>query len=107
MIDGKGQDWPVWLGRGYLDAAMPMLYAADITAMVKETQRRTPPEALIFYGLDAGQGIETLNKQVVSLRALGAPGLTVWYSGSVDPLLPEIQKDLFSAPAASPLYPPE
>lgn len=104
MMDGKGQDWPSWLAQGYLDAAMPMLYAADISGMVEEIQRRVPAEAWIFYGLDAGQGIETLSRQVLHLRAVGAPGFTVWYSGSVDPLLPAIQRDLLKAPAVSPLY---
>ena len=104
MIDEKGQDWPVWVERGYLDAAMPMLYAEDIRESVQVIRDRVGPRADIFYGLDAGRGMEVLGPQIDELRAAGARGLTIWYAKSVDPLLPEL-KMKFDRPAASPLYP--
>ncbi len=106
MMDDKGQDWPTWLKEGYLDAAMPMLYAADITKMVDDIRRETPPAALVFYGLDAGQGLGTLTQQITELRARGTAGLTIWHAGPVEPLLPDIRRNLFGAPAVSPLYAP-
>jgi uncharacterized lipoprotein YddW (UPF0748 family) len=104
MINEKGQDWPAWIERGYLDAAMPMLYEPDITDSVQWIRRRLGPDALIFVGLDAGQGLPRLTKQIEQLRTLGAPGVTIWYSGTIDPLLPELGAHLFSTPAVSPLY---
>lgn len=107
MIDEKGQDWPTWLTRGYLDAAMPMLYEADITESIRGIRSRLGDRAAIFVGLDAGQGVERLRKQIVQLREQRAAGLTIWYSGTVDPLLPDLQGDVFAVPAVSPLYPPD
>jgi len=104
MIDEKGQDWPAWVERGYLDAAMPMLYAKDIRGSVQLIRERVGPRANIFYGLDAGQGMAVLGPQIDDLRAAGARGITIWYSKTVDPLLPEL-KAKFQPPAVSPLYP--
>ncbi len=102
-IDEKGQDWPTWIRKGYLDAAMPMLYSSDIQGSVEMIQGLVGKEARVFYGLDAGQGIDVMKAQIDYLRKSGAQGITVWYSKSVDPLLPEL-KDSFSKPAVSPLY---
>lgn len=104
MIDDKAQDWPTWVREGYLDAAMPMLYGADISEGVTAIERQVGPKASIFYGLDAGQGVEKLKKQMKSLQQKGAPGVTIWYSKTVDPMLPELKAELFLQPAVSPLY---
>lgn len=104
MIDEKGQDWPVWIERGYLDAAMPMLYESDVTDSMQRIRKRLGADALIFTGVDAGQGLAALTKQIEQLRELRTPGVTIWYSGSVDPFLPQLREHLFSTPAASPLY---
>lgn len=102
-IDEKGQDWLTWIRKGYLDAAMPMLYSHDIRESVAMIKDRVGEKARIFYGLDAGQGIDVLNAQIDYLRRSGAHGVTIWYSKSVDPLLPEL-KEQFATAALSPLY---
>jgi uncharacterized lipoprotein YddW (UPF0748 family) len=107
LIDEKGQDWPTWVERGYLDAAMPMLYEADITQSIRWIRLRLGDKTAIFVGLDAAQGFQTLREQVAQLRALQAVGVTIWYSATVDPLLPDLRRDVFAVPAVSPLYPPE
>lgn len=104
MLEDKGQDWMTWLQRGYLDAAMPMLYARDISASVQATLDVLGDEPLVFYGLDAGQGKDIFVEQVHQLREIQAHGLTVWYSGSLNAFVQEVGKELFSEPALSPLY---
>ncbi|MCP4246733.1 MAG: family 10 glycosylhydrolase [bacterium] len=104
MIDEKGQDWPTWIERGYLDAAVPMLYATNITESMQRIRRRLAADTMLFVGLDAGQGISTLTRQIAELRGLGAVGLTIWYSGTIDALLPDLRSGLFATPAVSPLY---
>jgi uncharacterized lipoprotein YddW (UPF0748 family) len=104
MMEEKAQDWPTWLDRGWLDAAMPMLYREDIGPAVEKIQEMSPQDALIFYGLDAGQGWETLSEQIQSLRRLKAPGMTFWYSKSIDPFLPKLKETYFSRSAVSPVY---
>ena len=86
---------------------MPMLYEADITESIRGIRSRLGDRAAIFVGLDAGQGLERLRRQIVQLRQQRAAGLTIWYSGTVDPLLPDLQGDVFAVPAVSPLYPPD
>lgn len=89
MIDEKGQDWPTWVEKGYVDGVMPMLYGNTIDKWVAWIRNRLPDDGKVFYGLDAGQGMPTFANQVRHLRKLGAPGFTVWEAGSLGRILPE------------------
>jgi uncharacterized lipoprotein YddW (UPF0748 family) len=101
QIDEYGQDYPTWLAKGYLDAAMPMLYAADITAAVAQVRKVTRPQDKIFTGLDAGGNrSQALVNQIKQARAAGASGITLWYSGSVEDDFPLLRETVFKDRAA-------
>jgi uncharacterized lipoprotein YddW (UPF0748 family) len=102
QIDEYGQDWPNWLAHGYLDAAMPMLYAEDVTTAVRQVRRLTRRKNRIFTGLDAdGNSPQALVNQIEQARAAGAAGITIWYSGAVEKALPLLRKTVFNEPAKS------
>jgi len=91
MIDEKGQDWPVWLESGWLDGVAVMLYADKIAPSLDWIRERDPRGGPVWIGLDAAPGAERLISQIQESRASGFPGTVVWYSGTVDSLLPELR----------------
>jgi uncharacterized lipoprotein YddW (UPF0748 family) len=96
-----GQDFPTWLEKGYLDAAMPMLYSKDITFGVMRTRRITRRGDRIFHGLDGdGNTSDVLVRQIKQVRAKQPSGITIWYSGAVEDDLPMLRETVFKEPAA-------
>lgn len=95
LIDEKGQDWPSWVRAGYVDAIMPMIYGTNITPALDFLHRTFPDGGPVQPGLSAETGWETFASQVRQVRKAGWPGVTVWWAGSVDPLLPKIGAELF------------
>jgi uncharacterized lipoprotein YddW (UPF0748 family) len=103
MIDAKGQDWPVWVERHWVDSVSVMLYAEDITEALARIRERLPADAPVYAGLDAAGGADRLIKQIEQARRDRFPGVTVWYSGIVDPVLDKLHAEVFSSiPADSP-----
>lgn len=103
VIEDKGQDWPSWMRAGLLDAAMPMLYARDISGSVAFIKANVPEGAPIYYGIDAGLGWNLFSAQIDSLRKERAQGITIWYGVPLDPLLGNLGAGPFAARAVSPL----
>lgn len=101
MIDGKGQDWPVWVERGWVDGVAVMLYAAHIDEPLAWIHRRLPTGAPVYIGVDAAGGSERLQRQITQARSGGFPGVAVWYSASVDPLLKALSESVFAPNAAA------
>lgn len=95
LIDEKGQDWPSWVRAGHLDAIMPMIYGANITPALDFLRTTFPDGGPVEPGLSAETGWETFSRQVRQVRDAGWPGVTVWWAGSVDPMLPRIGAELF------------
>ncbi|MCX7719427.1 MAG: family 10 glycosylhydrolase [Candidatus Sumerlaeaceae bacterium] len=95
LIDEKGQDWPSWVRAGYVDAIMPMIYGTNIRPALDFLHKTFPDGGPVQPGLSAETGWETFSAQVRQVREAGWPGLTVWWAGSVDRLLPQIGAELF------------
>jgi uncharacterized lipoprotein YddW (UPF0748 family) len=91
MIDGKGQDWPVWVEKGWVDAVAVMLYAAEIAEPLGEIRARLGADAPVYIGVDAAGGAKRLTRQIRQVQERGFPGVVIWYSKSVDPLLSELR----------------
>jgi hypothetical protein len=104
MMDSHAQPWDVWLAKGYLDAALPMLYGEyDFENRVKIV-RKFPQRDMIFCGLDAHNlSPEKVLAQIRFLRDQGARGCVLWYSGQIQDDLPYLKSGPFSRPAATPL----
>ena len=104
MMDSHAQPWDVWLGKGYLDAALPMLYGEyDFENRVK-TVRQFPKWDMIFCGIDAHNlSPDKVQAQIRFLKDQGARGCVLWYSGQIRDDLPYLKSGPFSRPAATPL----
>ena len=104
MMRSHSQPWDNWMEKGYLDAAMPMLYGE---AGFEERVRKIsgfPRWNMIFPGLDAhGLSPEQVMDQAEILEQFDANGLVIWYSGQVKDDLPLLKSGPFSRKAVSPL----
>ena len=89
LIPEKGQDWPTWIEKGYVDAVMPMLYGNTFEKWVAWTIKRLGDDDKVYYGIDAGLGMPTFAKQVEKTRTVGAPGFFVWEAGSLGRIIDE------------------
>jgi uncharacterized lipoprotein YddW (UPF0748 family) len=73
----KGQDWPTWMDRGYLDLVVPMAYYGDrhrILAQMAEAKRRSQGRA-VFAGLGAWiKEPRQIRKEVKGLKEIGVDG---------------------------------
>lgn len=104
MMETHAQPWDLWMRRGYIDAAMPMLYGeADFEERVREIKSFSD-WSMVFCGLDAhGLSPETVLDQIRYLKDQGARGCVLWYSGQVADDLPGLREGPFALPAISPL----
>jgi uncharacterized lipoprotein YddW (UPF0748 family) len=81
----KGQDWPTWMERGYLDLVVPMVYHGDqhrVMAQMAEAKRRAQGRA-VFAGLGAWtkDPIE-IHQEVEGLKQIGVNGFAYFsYQG--------------------------
>jgi uncharacterized lipoprotein YddW (UPF0748 family) len=104
MMYSHAQPWNKWLEKGYLDAAMPMLYGADNFEKRVKKIMQYPCSDRIYCGVDAhGLSPEQIIKQINFLKSQGAKGSVIWYSGKVADDLPLLKKGPYSVPAVSPL----
>lgn len=84
----KGQDWPLWLQQGYLDAACPMAYAASTPQVAAQmaaavaTARRAGRFAYAGLGAWHIPAASTIAKIGVA-RALGAQGTVLFSYGGI------------------------
>lgn len=98
MMDEKGQDWPAWLERGWVDSVAVMLYGEQIDEGLEAVHKRLPDTSAVYIGLDAGLGASRLSTQVEAVRTHRYGGVVIWYAAPLDPLLEELQKTVFSSP---------
>ncbi|MFA5105291.1 MAG: family 10 glycosylhydrolase [Candidatus Margulisiibacteriota bacterium] len=54
-VEGKGQNWPVWLKLGWIDFAVPMIYSKDVDVVKRRTQEsaKAAGRGRILVGLGA------------------------------------------------------
>jgi uncharacterized lipoprotein YddW (UPF0748 family) len=104
LMESHSQPWDIWMKKGYLDAAMPMLYGnKDFEARVK-TVLTFPCRNRIFCALDAdGLKPGQIMRQIDFLKQNGASGFALWYSSAIRDDLPGLKSGPFAAPAVSPL----
>jgi len=81
--DGIGQDWRLWVQRGYLDFVCTMQYTADAERFAEMTKRAcgwTEPKAVLMPGIGAtlGQGPDMTLRQVLIARSQGAGGFVLF-----------------------------
>lgn len=104
MIDDVAQNWPEWLKRGYVDGVYPMLYETKDTRQLDAVRALTGGDKRIYAGLSIEAGLAPFKRSVEQWRAWGGQGIACWYSTPARPLARELAAEVFTAPAASPLY---
>lgn len=104
MMESHSQPWNLWLEKGYLDAAMPMLYGDDDFENRVRIIMAFPRRDLIFCALDADDlKPRKILKQIKRLKRKGIKGFAFWYSGAIKNDLPRLKSGPFAIPAFSPL----
>lgn len=104
MMESHSQPWDIWLERGYLDAAMPMLYNMEDFKDRVNIMTGFPRWERIFCALDAeGLKPRKILKQIKYLKNKGARGFAFWYSGAIKDDLKKLKSGPFANPAISPL----
>ena len=82
VVDSIGQDWPVWLERGYLDFVTPMNYASDYAAFMQLTRNQMQlPQAqnrirpgIGVTAAESQLSADQVIRQILGARSLGATG---------------------------------
>lgn len=105
----KGQDWPTWIGQGYLDLVVPMAYHGDhhrVTAQMAEAKRRAQGRA-VFAGLGAWiKDPDQIRQEVKGLKRIGVDGFSYFsYQGMKDydeKYIKEIKRSLHWSRASVP-----
>jgi len=98
-LDNKGQDWPTWMRKGYLDFAVPMIYWAGNDDTVNGTVSLAPSARRTAVGISAADCTkEEVARQVRYARSKRTGGVAFWY---LNPLLgmADYLEDLFPSPA--------
>lgn len=99
-IDGKGQDWPTWVQKGYLDLVTPSMYMGDMTGIIEESLKLIPSPGLMMCGLSAeDKSSEELAMQIELARKKQTRGVMLWYLGKVIDDLDYLGKTVFKSPA--------
>ena len=112
----RGQDWKVWLQRGYLDAVLPMAYGAStplVTSQVADAVACAHASGRYAYaGLGAWHipAASTVAK-IAAARRLGAQGVVLFsyggitHDGTSSAYLTAVDTACFPAPAPVPVMP--
>lgn len=84
----KGQDWPTWIARGYVDLIVPMAYHGDhhrVMAQMAEAKRRAG-DRVVFAGLGAWiKDPAQIKQEVKGLKGIGVDGFSYFsYQGMKD-----------------------
>ncbi len=107
----RGQDWPVWLREGLIDAACPMAYSRDTRTVEKliRTAVAAVPDAAIFAGIGSYRITpEQTVEKIASARRAGANGVVLFsYSemsrnGTSTAYLEQVRRGAFASRAAAP-----
>jgi uncharacterized lipoprotein YddW (UPF0748 family) len=84
----KGQDWPTWLSRGYVDLIVPMAYHGGVDRIAAQMAEadRIAGHGSVFAGLGAWRKDRTqIKEEVTHLRELGISGFSYFsYQGMQD-----------------------
>jgi uncharacterized lipoprotein YddW (UPF0748 family) len=99
VINEKGQDWPTWLKKGYLDTVSPMLYAADIATAVDNALILSGGHTMMFGISCDSNSPEVVKRQIEEAREKGASGFSLWYAHKVDDDLPLLKSTVFERKA--------
>lgn len=107
-INGKMQDWPLWVEEGYLDVIAPMAYYTspqqvkdDVTFMHNLMDNKTVNYAGIAPYLKLSP--KDIVQQVIGVREAGAHGVVMFDSKSFfDDMLNALSEGPFSKPALVP-----
>ena len=99
-LENKGQDWPSWIKKGYLDLALPMIYwpgndatINSSTALVKDTKK-------MAVGISADAcAKEELKRQVEYIRSKKLSGAAFWYLSPLLKMTDYLRDTVFQEPA--------
>jgi uncharacterized lipoprotein YddW (UPF0748 family) len=107
--DSIGQDWPLWIERGYLDFVCPMNYTQDVEDLgrvVRDQRRWIGPDFQLISGIGAFRSSAAWHTAdlVDTARANGASGVCFFdYRGTtVTKLLPALLQGPLRSPAQTP-----
>jgi uncharacterized lipoprotein YddW (UPF0748 family) len=99
-INGKGQDWPTWLKKGYIDIAIPMMYYENITEGLTNSVNIAPDSNRVLAGISAEvNSSEQLVNQIEFARKKNCGGVVVWYLGKLDDDLEYLKSTVFQIPS--------
>jgi uncharacterized lipoprotein YddW (UPF0748 family) len=99
-IDGKGQDWPTWLKKGYITLAIPMMYWENIEGGLNDSLKISPDSRRILAGISAEtNSSEQLANQIELARKKNCGGVVVWYLGKLDDDLEYLKTTVFKEPS--------
>jgi uncharacterized lipoprotein YddW (UPF0748 family) len=99
-LDKKGQDWPEWMRKGYLDFAVPMIYWKDNDVTVDGTAALAPAGTKMAVGISAEDcGKEEVRRQVEHARAKGLGGAAFWFLGPLLDMTDYLHATVFQEPA--------
>lgn len=99
-IDAKGQDWPTWVKKGYIDVVIPGMYFGEIEAYIDASKRIIPNPRLMLCGISAEvNSSEKLAEQIELVRKKNASGVVVWYLGKAADDLDYLKSTVFKTPA--------
>lgn len=105
QIDEKGQDWPTWLRKGYIDVVIPMMYWANIEGSVNDSLQLVSEPKRMFCGISAEvNSSQVLAEQIKLARKKKTGGVVIWYLGKVGDDLKYLKSSVFTTPA-SPFMP--
>jgi uncharacterized lipoprotein YddW (UPF0748 family) len=79
--ESRGQDWPLWIGSGIIDAVCPMAYSTDPDTYVRQvTAARTASEGrLLFAGIGAYRlPLSQTVRHIELARLAGADGIALF-----------------------------
>lgn len=79
----RGQEWPLWLEEGLVDAAAPLLYDGRHVPLGMEALRKLMPDhSRVIYGLLSVDGV---GGDICTMRRAGGRGYCVWHTGTLLP----------------------
>ncbi|MCD6386551.1 family 10 glycosylhydrolase [Candidatus Sumerlaeota bacterium] len=100
QIDEKGQDWPTWLNKGYIDVVIPMMYWANIEGSVNASLRLVSDSHRLLCGISAEvNSSQALAEQIHLARKKKTGGVVIWYLGKVGDDLEFLKSSVFKYPA--------
>ncbi|MCX5785880.1 MAG: family 10 glycosylhydrolase [Elusimicrobia bacterium] len=99
-LENKGQDWPAWIKKGYLDLALPMIYWPGNDATINSSAALVKDKKKMAVGISAEICTrEELKRQVEYIRSKKLSGAAFWYLSPLLGMTDYLRDTVFQEPA--------